>query len=554
MPEQTEKNIPIASFSTLPDEILLCVIRFLPVQSLLQLFLVSKRLARLREEPSIWEALYKKTNQEDISRITYGNICAETIIKNQFHLTFRFLKIPSLQLFQQRYLPKNISSSHFLTSTLFSPSKDGEYLRKLYEIELHRDKINDYPEIAKRLFEKFFSCYENGYPLIGETLEHEKLLKIYEYLLLCLELSYFSKETHYSDEAREIIRQHIPSSESYYTFAFMILLGMDKTQDISVYANKRAVDSIPHEFEKLDRVLEALNTRLFVEMLKEITQGERLPHYSGLDDAERIFSAFNRSGNGSRIASDNEYFTRLPKAIKWLTALEHLSLSENNFLKLPHEIGELLNLKNLALDNCNVISLPMEIGKLIKLQKISFADNDLTFLPDEIGNLIELQEANFAINDLFYLPLKFRCLQKLSEINLNANDFSSIPDAVFFLKKLKTLSMENNRICYISPGLKNLVDLNDLWLEGNDIEVIPPFISRLSRLRSFHIRNNMITELPKELTQLSLLNDFGISGNPYSHVSDSIKTFFLSNNRSHDMDFANESNEKQVVKRTRLMF
>jgi hypothetical protein len=87
---------------------------------------------------------------------------------------------------------------------------------------------------------------------------------------------------------------------------------------------------------------------------------------------------------------DNQ-LTGVSKQLGKLTTLEVLDLSENQLTSVPEKLGELTALEVLRLHNNQLTSVPAEFGKLAALKTLSLSWNQLTSVPAELGKLTALK-------------------------------------------------------------------------------------------------------------------------------------------------------------------
>ena len=133
----------------------------------------------------------------------------------------------------------------------------------------------------------------------------------------------------------------------------------------------------------------------------------------------------------------------LPLAIRQMTRLTELNVSDNRLLVLPPAVAEMYELRELKLDHNKLRSVPPTIKvlaaerertqcgeiermdadfgsttlqNLTNLTKLSLIDNLIEVLPDDVGEMMWLEELSVIGNNLKLVPWpygKMKALEKL---------------------------------------------------------------------------------------------------------------------------------------------
>lgn len=156
----------------------------------------------------------------------------------------------------------------------------------------------------------------------------------------------------------------------------------------------------------------------------------------------------------------NEGIRTLPPAIGQLTALEVLTINDNDLSQLPREITNCTNLRRLEIQNNSLSSLPPGISKLVNLRVLDIRNNSLDALPMEIGNLKSIVKLQLWGNRFVTLPDAIGNLSTLKELYLKGNRLSNLPVSITKLN-IKYIDVIDNELC----GLKGPVDT---WLKKFD--------------------------------------------------------------------------------------
>ena len=267
--------------------------------------------------------------------------------------------------------------------------------------------------------------------------------------------------------------------------------------------------------------------------------------------------------------SNNNLRGSIPAEIRYLTALEILSVADNRLSgTIPPEIGELGALTVLDMANnrlpgtipaelgnlSNLIHLdlsrnrltgpmPASLGGLTSLRFLSFVQNDLTGpipaglgnlhelvemhlsvneltgpIPAELGNLVNVIDLQLGINELTgAIPAELGNMASLGELNLRYNDLTGpIPAELGNLASLGHLALTGNRLTGpIPPELGNLPNLTVMYLGGNRLTgPIPGGLGNLPLIDVMYLSNNDLTgTIPPELANLNTLRILELGGN-----------------------------------------
>jgi Leucine-rich repeat (LRR) protein len=203
-----------------------------------------------------------------------------------------------------------------------------------------------------------------------------------------------------------------------------------------------------------------------------------------------------------RLNVNSNNLTTLPISIGSLSKLKELSLRINSIFHLPNTIGTLRSLKTLNLGTNRLESLPNSIGNLIMLQDLNLHDNKLTFIPNSIGKLNFLESLNVSWNLLSTIPDSIGRLLRLRYLDLGRNEITIIPESLGFLKSLISLNLSENKIKYLPPSFGSMTSLQVLNLSRNNLVDLPNSLGSLKNLRELYITENPIRKLPKSIRAL----------------------------------------------------
>ncbi len=197
-------------------------------------------------------------------------------------------------------------------------------------------------------------------------------------------------------------------------------------------------------------------------------------HYS--QALEKIKSAIKN--NTKKLDFSGVQLMRLPREVKQLTQLTHISLSSTLLGTLPTEIFQLTNLISLDQRYAFLRNLPREIGQLTQLIRLDLRNNLLTNLPSEIGQLIKLKGLGVSNNYLSTLPAEIGQLTNLTHLYLSNNSLSKLPAEIGQLTNLTHLYLSNNSLSKLPAEIGQLTNLTHLYLSNNPLEIPPEIINR----------------------------------------------------------------------------
>ena len=115
----------------------------------------------------------------------------------------------------------------------------------------------------------------------------------------------------------------------------------------------------------------------------------------------------------------------IPKAIKYLSGLEELILSNNIIKEIPEEVCQLQNLNTLSLYKNRLTKIPECIGNMPNLFYITLDHNQITELPSNLANLKQSDDVFLSLgnNKITKLPESFNGVNYWL-INLEGNPIS----------------------------------------------------------------------------------------------------------------------------------
>lgn len=237
--------------------------------------------------------------------------------------------------------------------------------------------------------------------------------------------------------------------------------------------------------------------------------------------------------------------SNLPEALKHLTQLRTLNLSNNQLTELPEWLGELKHLRSLNLFNNQLTTLPKTLSNLAQLEELNIAGNRLSDLPETLFRLSQLQNLNISSNRLTELTPGFEKLKCLRALNLSNNQLMVNPQSLshvcrlaqltkfdlagnhlkalpeWFLEtfpELLSLDLSRNQLADLPVGKgnwNNLGQLLSLNLSDNELTRLPHAIGNLVQLQVLDVSNNQLNDLPTSISRLKHLQVIKLNYNQH---------------------------------------
>jgi adenylate cyclase len=225
--------------------------------------------------------------------------------------------------------------------------------------------------------------------------------------------------------------------------------------------------------------------------------------------------------------TNNDYFV-VPSSIKYIPALEHLNISNNQIASLeqaclediitlktmraynnrleslPDSFQQFMNLTILFISNNFFSKFPMVVCQIKSLAYLDISFNKVSSFPDELGNLTNLVGL-FAISNRLSgsLPDSFAKLEKLQELDLRQNQITDL-DILSQLPQLEVVSIDYNAVSVINYGFRNLRKFRMSKNHITQFNLVAPAIPALNdmtkcMLTDLNISNCKLTSLPDGL-------------------------------------------------------
>ena len=156
------------------------------------------------------------------------------------------------------------------------------------------------------------------------------------------------------------------------------------------------------------------------------------------------------------------------RALRWLTELRRLELSNFALSSIPRELGQLAQLEELRLADSHLRGrIPAELGELANLRHLDLARNELTrAIPVELGHMMALRHVDLSRNQLTgRIPPELGQLTNLVSLDLSHNQLTgAIPVELSQLAGLRAVRFAGNPLTGCVPVGLPVVDREELGL------------------------------------------------------------------------------------------
>ena len=251
----------------------------------------------------------------------------------------------------------------------------------------------------------------------------------------------------------------------------------------------------------------------------------------------------------------NNNLTELPSALKRLTILRYLNITDNPIIALDGTITAALGstLEALLISFTAFSSFPVEMKYLSGINMLIINDiffpslNASTFdnFPTSLRSL-RISHTNFesvpsqicGVSNMYLLSLNYSPMLRkhnasifddcsnnmtsLTQLELGFNNLSTFPSLSLF-PYLDYLCIDHNDIKFIQSHITPYNStLTILSMSYNSLSKIPSAINRLTNLRSLYLSYNQISTVEDlDLVGLQKLTSISLDGNPIRYISHS---------------------------------
>lgn len=158
------------------------------------------------------------------------------------------------------------------------------------------------------------------------------------------------------------------------------------------------------------------------------------------------------------------------RALRWLTELRRLELSNSGLSYIPRTFGQLWHLEELRLGSSRVRGrVPAELGQLANLRVLDLSKNELTgSIPAELEQLSELTHLDLTGNQLTgSIPAELGQLTNLTYLDLSFNQLTgAIPRELGQLNGQVEVRLAGNQLTGCVPPELPVADRAELGLPG----------------------------------------------------------------------------------------
>jgi len=223
----------------------------------------------------------------------------------------------------------------------------------------------------------------------------------------------------------------------------------------------------------------------------------------------------------------------VPKEIRELRQLEHLSLYRNAIRVVPEWLRELPNLKHLDIAFNPVYSVPDVADLTLDWNTLADCRETLSALhvsglyiitgrdqvqPEEIRDEENLAKYVTALPALSRLYIGLRGITHRNPLNMPkpSAEILALLDRLSDCRQLASLSLFGVLLDEVPPSIRGLKRLEQLHLTGAGLRKLPKWLSELHSLRGLGASMCELQELPKELAELRSLNYVYLSENRFA--------------------------------------
>jgi Leucine-rich repeat (LRR) protein len=189
-----------------------------------------------------------------------------------------------------------------------------------------------------------------------------------------------------------------------------------------------------------------------------------------------------------------------------LDASEQHAMTVDSVTTVQNDRVVTLDLGSKDIAKIFISELTPDIGKLTALEELSIANNELETLPGEIGNCTALRILDAANNELASLPESMASLTNMTKIDLRHNEFTVFPPQLLHMKKLWYIHLRGNEIAELPENIGTLSALKELYLRNNELRTLPHSITQLE-LDYLEILDNHLCDLPSAIDAWVQKND-----------------------------------------------
>jgi Leucine-rich repeat (LRR) protein len=235
------------------------------------------------------------------------------------------------------------------------------------------------------------------------------------------------------------------------------------------------------------------------------------------EGSEWIFkTSFNESGRITELEV-NLYGGYLPESIKYLSALESLTIQDGSTMLMLKNMSELTSLKRLTIFVRKHDAVSPAYFTSTRLKELTvFAYDKCYATIGDLSAMKNLEKLTIQYVTMHEFPRSILTLSNLKELTLASCGIAKIPDSIFFLKKLIKINLPNNVIISIPPAITGCPSLESLCLSNNRIIEIPEGFANNPVLKEINVEGNNGITIPAAFKlkniKVSVSSDTGDGG------------------------------------------
>ena len=144
-------------------------------------------------------------------------------------------------------------------------------------------------------------------------------------------------------------------------------------------------------------------------------------------------------------------FSFLPDAMRKLTNLQVLSLTNTQLAEIPDFIENFGKLCSFSLRETPVANFPEVLCKLVELRSLYLGSTQISMIPESISKLVNLQSLNLSSTKITSLPDTLGGLCSLQSLSLKETQIVALPNAICDLENLEWLDLSVKLELFLIP-------------------------------------------------------------------------------------------------------
>lgn len=495
----------VITIFTIPEDIIVQILRRLDLRGLISLLITSKLTRSIINETLAWNILMEKDYRKDNNKL----------LNSKRRHRQLFINMSVNERYKLIHLTKKLSEKIL---HIYAPHntclRNDEILKLLSKeiLELYCEEIMPsgirYLTNLKKLricnMSLFNPTDKRKLSTINEGISNLKnlhILELCDHVIETIPNAVYElknlEQLELNDNKIKYISDHISN------FTNLKRLELENNQ----------LEEIPNELYKLTS-LERINL-----------EGNNISYLS---------KDISRLQNLSYLRLSKNKFSYLPDTLRQLTKLKTLDVCVNNFNGVI-DFPTSTNLVDLCMIDTGIVLLPESISLLVNLNSLELSNNKIKEFPREICSFTKLEILDIRNNFITYIPDDIGKLTKLYSLDLAKNKICNIPNSLFKINDcMDWIDFNNNCITELSSEISELViidgiDKLTIFISADELKYNDPnrslrFDNKGNSLvvNGINLSENQITSIPFTVTYPLKLKTLYIVNNPIEHISENI--------------------------------